>query len=87
MTSKLVLKETFSIPIVFNHSHLVTYTTYLNLQEQNYGSNLEIFRKRGTPHFVEAFVKIKTAISHLLFNISTQCFQVSSTLDGLFQMQ
>ena len=23
MTSKLVLKETFSIPIVFNHSHLV----------------------------------------------------------------
>jgi len=57
----------------------------VHLLEQNYGSNLGIFLKGGTPYFAELFFIFKNAIFHLIFVIWTKCFQVSTPLDVLFR--
>ena len=62
----------------------ITYATKLDLLEQNYGLNLGILLKRRTLQFAEVLFKIKNAISHSIFAISTKFFQVSTPLDVFF---
>ena len=45
----------------------------------------DFFQGRGTSQFAEVFFKIKNAISHLIFVISTNVFQVTTPLDVLIR--